>query len=272
MHLVISPKRNSMKFIKNKIGITIILLVFFFNSCKLIYADGNPPGNSNDFEYKKISETLPIITAQTKYEDNFINKLLWSIIGGLIGALIALFLDKKIKSPLLKIVAYEDANQDHSYPNMGGRWKFFRVKVVNKSLPKWINWFCDRNTAQQVNAKIHFTEIEKTMKGRWANTLELPGQNQSDIIRLVTYPEPQTIYAGESEFLDVFVKCENDKEAYGWNNEAYLNFNNWRTSNYILQPGDYYIEIALSGINCQIKKRFKAHISETIDQSFLKNI
>lgn len=257
-----------------------MLLIYFFASIKIpTIADGNGAILDNLSEPTKLNQissidktnTNKLIKNQNKMY-NSINKFFWSIIGGFIGAIIALLLEKWFKNPFLKIISNDNANQSNFYPQMGGTWKFFRVNVINKPLPKIISWICDRNSAQQVNAKISFIELNKTMKGRWANTLELPSASQSDILRLVFFPEPQTIYAGENEYLDIFVKHEYDNDAYGWNNEAYLATNNWRNKNYTLKPGDYTINISLSGINCQIKKTFHAHIDNTIDQTYIKEV
>lgn len=198
----------------------------------------------------------------------FFQSLVWAVV----GALIALWLEKMFKSPKLKIVVSEDANQDHIYPEgvvvVPGRWKFFRVRVVNKGLPKIFSFLTIRETAQQMNAVISFKEIGMSMKGRWAESLELPFANQSDILRLINFPDPFTIFPGESTILDVFAKYEKDGEAYGWNNEAYLN--KWRTPGYKLPQGNYLINIRIIGVNAQVSETFQAHIGKTIEKTHIK--
>ncbi len=198
--------------------------------------------------------------------NNTIIPFIWTIIGGFVGAVIALFFEK-LKNPKLEIIANEEANQDHVYQNVtpSGRYKFFRVMVVNKQLPKYISWLISRSTAQQLNATIRFVEIDQTMKGRWASTLELAQANPLDYLKLANFPDPITIFPGESTFLDIFVKYENDIEAYGWNNESYLH--NWRTPYHKLTIGSHQIEITLSGVNAQCKRTFTAQIQPTIDDT-----
>ena len=198
--------------------------------------------------------------------DDTIIPLIWTIIGGFVGAVIALFFEK-LKNPKLEIIANEEANQDHVYQNVtpSGRYKFFRVMVVNKQLPKYISWLISRSSAQQLSAAIRFVQIDQTMKGRWASTLELAQANPLDYLKLANFPDPITIFPGESTFLDIFVKYENESEAYGWNNESYLH--NWRTPYHKLTTGTHQIEITLSGVNAQRKNTFTAHIQPTIDNT-----
>lgn len=107
------------------------------------------------------------------------------------------------------------------------------------------------------------------MKGRWAETLELTQASPFELVKLANFPDPITIFPGDSAILDIFVKYDNDNEAYGWNNEAYLH--NWRTPYYQLDPGDYDIEIILSGVNAQTKKIVKGHIGTTTDTTYLRS-
>ncbi|PIQ80309.1 MAG: hypothetical protein COV79_01135, partial [Parcubacteria group bacterium CG11_big_fil_rev_8_21_14_0_20_41_14] len=115
-----------------------------------------------------------------------------------------------------------------------------------------------------------FIEINKTMKGRWAGTLELPFASPLDRQRLANYPEPETVFIGTSVILDVFAKYENDSEAYGWNNEAYLY--RWRTPHYKLDPGDYNVEVELIGVNSRKRDKFKAHIGSTIEETYISRV
>lgn len=200
-----------------------------------------------------------------------LQQLVWAIIGGFIGAFIALWLDK-FNNPVLEIIASEDANDDKIFPQgyiVPGRWKFFRVKIKNKAIPKIFTLFFTRETAEQLHAKITFRQINETMKGRWSATLELPAANPLDKERLANFPDPENVFAGEDALLDVFAKYEHDTEAYGWNNEAYLN--DWRTQDYKLDPGDYDIEIEIAGLNTKVRKNFRAHITTTIGGTSLTN-
>jgi len=187
------------------------------------------------------------------------------------GTLIALELEK-FREPKLEIAAREEASDDITYQpgraHAGERWKFFRVRVTNREVPKWLHWLLERETAQQVIARVTLVELGRTMKGRWSGTLELPQASPLDYARLANFPDPVTIAAGSSESLDVFVKPANDQNAYRWNNEAYLF--NWRTPTYRLAPGDYRIEVEVTALNGPNARRsFKAHIEAGVDATSL---
>ena len=254
----------------------------FFHT--LSYAGGSSsvvqtPVNTSEV-FTDVQATPSVFIAQkNRYDNNnflsppqsesLLIKFLWSVIGGLIGAIIALWLEK-FQKPKLSIEAGGVANSEHTYPNgyiVPGRWKFFRLKVINNKLPWYLNWFMSRETAESVHALITFKELDKTMKGRWSRTLELAFASQFDKIKLALYPEPETVFVEDSAILDIFAKYEHDQEAYGWNNEAYLN--NWRTPSYKLNPGDYIIEVRLVGINTDSKIVLRAHIANSIDDSYL---
>lgn len=202
------------------------------------------------------------------------SNILWSVFGGFVGAIIAL-LFQKYSEPKLEISASEDVNAKATYPPghmVPGRWKFFRVRVENRTVHKIWKWLIQRQPAQQANATIRISRINQSMKGRWAGTLELAFvSDRSTLIRLANFPDPITINSGKGEILDVFAKCEHDVEAYGWNNEAYLN--SWRTPHYKMDPGDYEITIEVTSENgSYCKRKFKAHIATSIDQTYLRTI
>lgn len=261
----------------------IFVAVFLFLFCSSsVLADGNtssisgirttPVEKSDSIDPTSKINTLNDINSS--FLSEFGDNLFWAFFGALIGSLIA-FMAEKYREPKLTITAEEEANSDNTYPaghgRAGQRWKFFRVKVKNEPQIKILSKLITRATAQQVNAKIRIVNLSQTFKGRWASTLELVNASPLDIARIINFPDPITLIAGENEFLDVFTKYEHDTEAYGWNNEAYLH--NWKTPHYRMDPGDYEIEIqviALSG--AQKKKRFKAHIATTIDDTYIKEL
>lgn len=208
--------------------------------------------------------------------DNFINDMLislfWAVIGGFIGSFITILI-AKYQQPKLDIIATEKANTDNTYnrpTTTGGRWKFFRVLVINKPVNKFLAPFISRQTAQQASATISIRELKQTMKGRWAGTLELAQANPGDYIRIINFPDPMNIYAGGvKEQLDIFTKNEKEDAAYGWNNEAYIN--NWRTPRLSMFPGNYTIDVEVIALDgSHVKKTFKAHIAKKIENSYLK--
>ncbi len=94
---------------------------------------------------------------------------------------------------------------------------------------------------------------------------------QNDAILKLLYPDPVTIPVGEKEYLDVITKYENDKEAYGWNNEAY--FHGWRTPKYKLERGEYSVKITIATQNGKtFTRRFRLIVSDKIEDTCLKNL
>lgn len=211
-------------------------------------------------------------TQQNCPYNNWLISIFSMLISGFVGAFIALWLDR-FNDPDLKIIVAERGHDDKVFPQnytVPGRWKFFRIIVVNNSLPWYCQWLFHRETAEQLHGKITFKQIGKSMKGRWSFSFELPfASNPGDQMRLANFPEPENIFPGDETIMDIFAKCEHDIEAYGWNNEAYLN--NWRTQNYKLLPGDYDIEVTIAGLNTKKTVQLKAHIANTIDNTYLEN-
>lgn len=201
----------------------------------------------------------------------WISNLFWAGIGAVIGTLIALELEA-YREPRLVISAGEFANDDITYPpghsRAAQRWKYFRVAVLNRDVPKAFRWVVKRGTAQRVEARLTFVQLKRSMKGRWAGTLELPQSSPLDYLRLANFPDPVTITAGRQEILDVFVKPANDVAAYGWNNEGYLF--NWKAPQYRLAPGDYRIDIEVTSVEgSSAIQSFRAHIDATVDNTSL---
>jgi hypothetical protein len=108
------------------------------------------------------------------------------------------------------------------------------------------------------------------MLGRWSSSPELPFIPAQAVLKLF-HPDPVTIPVNEKETLDVIAKYENEKEAYGWNNEAY--FNNWRTPNYKLERGKYRVKISIATQNgVTFAENFELSISDKIEDTYLKKV
>jgi hypothetical protein len=198
-----------------------------------------------------------------------------SLLGGFFAVLLALWIER-VRLPNIEIHATDEAHSDMTYdpPHpFAGRWKFFRVDVGNQPLPTPFGWI-PRQAAENCRAKIEFFRPAESrsifeMRGRWASTPELAYVADADRIVKVLHPDPVTIPANKREFLDVIVKNESDKDAYGWNNEAYLH--GWRTPHYKLNPGNYRVEIHISPQNGRtVHQKFQLQVGERIEDSSLK--
>ena len=204
----------------------------------------------------------------------FLISLLTSVLGSLMGIIVILFIEHK-RLPSLRISTNQEVHSDERYGpghvHTNERWKFFRVAVRNESLPGLLRWLT-RQTAENCHATIEVTletgEALYTMRGRWVATPQLPHIPQEAIVKLL-HPDPVSIRAGDTEALDVFTKREGDPEAYGWNNEAYLN--DWRTPEYRLNLGTYNARITIKSQNgVSNAKLFVLEIRETIESSSIR--
>jgi hypothetical protein len=196
-----------------------------------------------------------------------------SFLINLAAVAVALLIDR-MRMPKLKIHVDESANGDVTYQpghNLAGqRWKFFRVFVENKRMPKIFSWLF-RQTAENCRAIITISGVNNptgfSYKGRWASTPELPFYQQLGVVKIFD-PDPVTILAGNKEILDVITKYEHDAPAYGWNNEAYLETSNWRTQGYRLNPGRYRINILVTSQNgVSATKEFFLTVAITIQDT-----
>jgi hypothetical protein len=149
-----------------------------------------------------------------------------------------------------------------------GSWKLFnaggvlsessyhtwRIKVQHIKIPWYLSWLIkNRESALQCKADlIFYTSKDQalfTMQGRWANTPEIslisPLKQQEKII----YPDTISVGYNSSEPLDCIVKFDDEKVAYGWNNEAYTT--NGSNHRYKLDIGTHRVTVRLSGQNFQ---------------------
>lgn len=188
------------------------------------------------------------------------------------GVLLALWIDR-MRMPAIEILVTEKAHSDNTYPagsfNAGQRWKFFRVSIANRRMPFLLKWLV-RQTAENCRAILNITGIDNptsiSFKGRWASTPELPFLKDNAILRLFD-PDPVTILSGGQEFLDVVTKYENDREAYGWNNESYVY--NWRNPGHKLERGKYKVKITVNTQNgISATKIFFLIVGDTIENTY----
>ncbi|MFZ2146671.1 MAG: hypothetical protein WAV28_05565 [Sedimentisphaerales bacterium] len=85
------------------------------------------------------------------------------------------------------------------------------------------------------------------------------------------HPDPVTIPVNEQEYLDIIIKNENDKEAYGWNNEAY--FHKWRTPHYKIDRGKYKVKVTVNTQNgVSFTENFELRVCDRIEDTYLKKI
>ncbi len=206
--------------------------------------------------------------------DIVINSVI-SLVAAGVAVVLALWAEK-MRQPNLEITASEDANADVTYTpphNPVGRWKFFRIMVINKPFPLPFQWI-PRYTAESCSADITITKdgTDKesfTMKGRWAGTPEPVGlSNEQKFIKAI-FPDPISITLGDGEPLDVIAKPGNDVEAYAWNNDVYYS-SNWKTHK--LTRGLYTVEVKIKTHNgSKFQKSFELRVADTIEDTYVRN-
>lgn len=149
-----------------------------------------------------------------------------------------------------------------------GSWKLFnagsvlsespyhtwRIKVQHIKIPGYIAWLIkNRESALQCKADLTFYTSKDqalfTMQGRWANTPEISLISPLNQQERIIYPDTISVGYHSSEPLDCIVKFDDEKVAYGWNNEAYTT--NGRNPRYKLEIGTYKVTVRLSGQNFQ---------------------
>jgi hypothetical protein len=141
-----------------------------------------------------------------------------------------------------------------------------------------------REPAQNCLATIQFLYLDElpyfmqSMPGRWSGSPQ-PAPLEGFLYRAVENIEdqdgtPQTVEsrirlwdsarlsiiskmdipAGEQEYLDIAVRCDDDEEAYGLNNESYVY--NWRNPKWRLPKGRYLAEVTVRSAGDKISRQF----------------
>jgi len=135
-----------------------------------------------------------------------------------------------------------------------------RIRVQNEELPKLLRWM-RRESATSCLGTIRFlyypdgkSLFTEDMPARWAGSPEATPLRGSigrgvpieiwDTSRL-TIISKMDIPPGEQEDLDLAVRCDDDTEAYGWNNESY--WSGWKNKKWTLAKGRYMIAVRSAG-------------------------
>src|ERR1019366_9560561 len=76
------------------------------------------------------------------------------------------------------------------------------------------------------------------------------------------------IPAGEQEDIDIVVRCDDDLDCYGFNNESYRF--NWRNPRWRIPQGRYRIEVVVRSAGKKIRQRFLLYNEPIRDASRLQ--
>jgi hypothetical protein len=189
-------------------------------------------------------------------------------IGGIISILITIWVEW-LRKPRLEFAISANLDLDLGSKSPAQQGQFPLLVLHNKSLPKLLRWL-QRNAAMQCRGLISFYHLDgqkifaHPMLMRWSASPEpLPMQGflydgakvkKMEIFDLSKYSleEYTDVYPGESPTIDIAAKFDDDKECFGWNNEAYFSKPKWRNPSYKLDEGVYLIkvEVISSGEKC----------------------
>lgn len=137
----------------------------------------------------------------------------------------------------------------------------WRIKIQQVKIPRYLAWLIkNRESALQCKADLTFYTSQDhalfTMQGRWPSTPEISLISPFSQQEKITYPDTISIGYHLSEPLDCIVKFDDEKVAYGFNNEAYATDS--RNPKYRLGIGTYKVSVRLSGQNFQqFTRKFK---------------
>jgi len=146
--------------------------------------------------------------------------ILGAIIGSIIAGLITIWIET-LRKPRLELSLVDPVDmtfQDQPAKEM----RSLRVKLTNKSLPRWIRWMY-RGPALQCHGNISFHHLDgqnvfgRSMTLRWVaapepNPLEVVIGNQRGLVFdpvRITHLQKMDIYPNESADIDIAVKPDN---------------------------------------------------------------
>jgi hypothetical protein len=194
---------------------------------------------------------------------------MWEFLGVVFGAFVSIAASvgtviwvEFLRRPSLYLERAEPNEAEYQPPMPATHVRSLRVRLHNRKLPRWADWWTVREPALQCRARItfHFLEDEndrfgRTMAGRWTNTpqptalfvKDSKGQEFAIAPQMV---DAVTVYPGENELLDIAVRLDDEADCYGWDNESF--FTDWRNQKWQLGSGRHLVkvEITSSGPRC----------------------
>lgn len=184
---------------------------------------------------------------------------MWQLVlGALVAALITIVVEY-LRRPQLKLSVEQPIDQPQ--PRFGAQhWRAVRVNVRNESLPCFAKWML-RAPALQCRATITLHHLHdghmvfnRTMDARWPGSPEpvpitgvFPDGSSFQLLDFARLFAPSRfdIYAGEQTSIDVAVKFDDERECYGWNNDAYFADPPGKSPQWKLDYGQYLLVVTV---------------------------
>jgi hypothetical protein len=183
----------------------------------------------------------------------FGDAFLGAILGGLVTLVITIVIELE-RNAALRLTAIKTTLLPHE--RFGKTWASLRIRVENATPRPWAK-FLTRSAAEACRASINFCRQDGSflfgpMTGRWVESpephlLTYPARDGTTVQTLAVpdnYSGTMNIYAGDGELLDVAIRVEGEREAYGWNDEAYRVANS-RNPKFQFDPGCYLVAVTI---------------------------
>jgi hypothetical protein len=203
----------------------------------------------------------------------------WSVILGVLSSYLVVFLVESQRKPRLTLSIVEPSDQNYPSGRPARIMRSLLVRVRNEELPKWLRWM-RRESAQSCSGIVKFMYASdgtalftEGMPARWASSPELiplTGTVGSNTPVAIWDPSRLSVIskidipAGEQEDLGTVVRCDDEIEAYGFNNESYQF--NWRNPKWKLAKGRYLVEVTIRSAGQKACRSFMLNNDLSRDQ------
>lgn len=194
-----------------------------------------------------------------------------AVLTGVISSLAVVIFVEWQRQPRLTVSIPAPSDQNYQgLPTPAQVMLCLRIRIRNRELPILLRWL-RREPAENCIGSIQFLHLDGTKyfpdstPARWAGSPEatpLAGTLRTggipvgeielwDSVRMSIISK-MDIPVGEQEDLDVAVRCDDDLDCYGFNNESYRA--GWRNQRWMLPQGRYRVEVIVRSAGKKIRK------------------
>lgn len=198
-----------------------------------------------------------------------LNSFVLPVLLGVVSSLLVVMFVEYMRKPTLALEISAPDDQKHNSDHPAREMRCLRVRVTNTDLPWALRWM-RRETAAHCRANVRFEHLDGTslfgegMNGRWAASPEpvpleaLFGTSRLQIwdANRMSMTSETSIPAGESEELDIAVRCDADADAYGWSNQSYQPpF--WKNPRWRIDRGKYQVRVTVRSGGAKVERLFR---------------
>jgi hypothetical protein len=211
-----------------------------------------------------------------------------AVLFGVISSLTVVIFVEWQRQPRLTLAIPDPSDQDYTGQNRPAQiMRCLRIRVRNRELPWLLRWM-RRESAENCLGTVQFLHLDGTryftgsMPARWTGSPEatpLLGLLTSGGVILgdialwdparLSIVSKMDIPAGEQEDLDIVVRCDNDLDCYGFNNDSYRA--RWKNEQWMLPKGRYRVEVTVRSAGQKLSKRFLLDNESRRDQFRLED-